>query len=139
MFSMESIYGLNGRDAKQELMDRYEAMVNTLSTLLDCGRWDVEELFDSKNNIEVGEIVKEAVEGNGIKLPDWNYVYREALYRFAAEHHLEVGVDVDITTNFSSDTDLYVSENLDPQIKEELEDLFNLEANVLEREDPERE
>lgn len=139
MFSMESIYGLNGRDAKQELMDRYEAMVNTLSTLLDCGRWDIEELFDSKNNIEVGEIVKEAVEGNGIKLPDWNYVYREALYRFAAEHDLEVGVDVDITTNFSSDTELYVSEDLDPQIKEELEDLLNLEANVMEREEPERE
>lgn len=63
------MYGLGNRDEATEMRERYNAMVNVLSDILDCGRWDIEDLFDSENNIEVGEIVKEYVEEFG-KLPD---------------------------------------------------------------------
>ena len=47
------MYGLNNRDENTEMRARYSAMVNVLSDILNCGRWDVEALFDSENNIEV--------------------------------------------------------------------------------------
>lgn len=52
------MYGLNNRDEVTEMKERYNAMVNVLSDILGCGRWDIEALFDSENNIEVGKIVK---------------------------------------------------------------------------------
>ena len=105
-------------------------MVNVLSDILSCGRWDIEELFDSENNIEVGDIIKYYVEEVG-ELPSWNMVYREAMFNFASEHELEVGVDVDIYTNACLDTHIYVREGLDEDIVNELQDLFNIEADVL--------
>ena len=45
------MYGLNGRDESMEMRARYSAMVNVLSDILNCGRWDIEKLFDSENNI----------------------------------------------------------------------------------------
>lgn len=92
------MYGLKNRNENAEMRERYNAMVNVLSDILNCGRWDIEALFDSDNNIEVGEIVKRYVEEVGC-LPNWNTVYYEALSDFASEHNLEVGVDVDIYTN----------------------------------------
>ena len=56
------MYGLNNRDEVTEMRSRYSAMVNVLSDILGCGRWDIEVLFDSENNIEVGEIVRNYVE-----------------------------------------------------------------------------
>ena len=124
------LYGLNDRSEEREMRARYEAMVNVLSDILSCGRWDIEELFDSENNIEVGEIVKRYVEELSC-LPNWNIVYREAMFDFASEHELEVGVDVDIYTNCCLDTHIYVREDLDEDIVNELEDLFNMEADIL--------
>lgn len=124
------LYGLNDRSEEREMRARYEAMVNVLSDILSCGRWDIEELFDSENNIEVGEIVKRYVEELSC-LPNWNTVYREAMFDFASEHELEVGVDVDIYTNCCLDTHIYVREDLDEDIVNELEDLFNMEADIL--------
>lgn len=124
------MYGLGDRDKTKEMEERYNSMVNIFSDILSCGRWDIEALFDSKNNIEVGEIVKRWVEEFG-ELPDWNTVYREALLDFAAENDLKVGVDVDIYTNFCMNTSIYAREGLDEEIKEKLEDLFGMEAREL--------
>lgn len=124
------MYGLDNRDEVTEMRERYNAMVNVLSDILDCGRWDIEDLFDSENNIEVGEIVKEYVENFG-KLPDANTVYREAMYEFASEHDLEVGVDVDIYTNSCLDTHIYARRGLNSEIVEEMENLFNMDAETL--------
>lgn len=124
------MYGLGDRDYQREMESRYNSMVNILSDILNCGRWDIEELFDSKNNIEVGEIVKRWVEEFGM-LPDWNSVYREALFDFAAEHDLEPGVDIDIYTNACLDTHIYVREGLDEDIIQELENLFGMDADEL--------
>lgn len=55
---VDNMYGLNGRNEEKEMSERYNAMVNVLSDIFSCGRWDIEDLFDSENNIEVGEIVK---------------------------------------------------------------------------------
>lgn len=123
------MYGLGKRDKFQEMESRYNAMVNVLSDILSCGRWDVEKLFDSENNIEVGDIVKHYVEELGY-LPDWNTVYREAMFIFASEHNLEIGVDVDIYTN-CLDTHIYAREGLDKEIVEEMENLFNMSADEL--------
>lgn len=124
------MYGLKERDEQTEMKARYDAMVNVLSDILSCGIWDIEELFDSENDIEVGEIVKDYVEYNG-RLPNWNAIYREALYDFASENDLEVGVDVDIYTNSCLDTHIYVRDSLNPEIVEKLEDLFNMEAEIM--------
>ena len=91
------MYGLNGRNEEKEMKQRYNAMVNVLSDIFSCGRWDIEDLFDSENNIEVGQIAKRYVEECG-SLPDSNTIYYEAMLDFASEHELEMGVDVDIYT-----------------------------------------
>lgn len=124
------MYGLNNRDEITEMKARYSAMVNILSDILDCGTWDIEELFDSNNNIEVGDIIKNYVEECG-KLPTWNTVYREALFDFASEYNLEVGVDVDIYTNSCLDTHIYARKGLNKEIIEKLEELFNMEVATL--------
>lgn len=124
------MYGLKNRNENTEMRERYNAMVNVLSDILNCGRWDIEALFDSDNNIEVGEIVKRYVEEVGC-LPNWNTVYYEALSDFASEHNLEVGVDVDIYTNACLDTHLYVREGLDEEIIKEMEALFDMEVDIL--------
>lgn len=124
------MYGLNGRNEKDEMKKRYEAMVNVFSDLLSCGRDDIEELFDSENNIEVGDIVRECVKDTG-ELPTWNELYRIAMWDFAEEYNLDMGVDVDIYTNFCLDTRIYAREGLDNEIKEKLENLFNMQSNVL--------
>lgn len=124
------MYGLNGRNEKDEMKKRYEAMVNVFSDLLSCGRDDIEELFDSENNIEVGDIVRECVKDTG-ELPTWNELYRIAMWDFAEEYNLDMGVDVDIYTNFCLDARIYAREGLDNEIKEKLENLFNMQSNVL--------
>lgn len=124
------MYGLNGRNEEKEMRERYNAMVNILSDILSCGRWDIEELFDSENNIEVGEITKRWVEESG-NFPDWNTIYYEALIDFASEHNLEMGVDVDIYTNSCLDTHIYVKEGLDEDIVEEMKNLFNMDVETL--------
>lgn len=117
-------------DNLKELKQRYRAMVNILSDILNCGRWDIEEMFDSSNNIEVGEIIKDYVDEFG-QLPDWNTVYREAMLNFAAEHDLEPGYDVDIYTNACLDTHIYAREGLDEDIIKEMEELFGINAETL--------
>lgn len=124
------MYGLNNRDEKTEMEARYSAMVNVLSDILNCGIWDIEELFDSENNIEVGEIVKNWVEETG-SLPNWNTVYYEALADFASDHDLEMGVDVNICANACLDTHIYAKEDLDADIVSEMETLFNMEVDTL--------
>ena len=124
------MYGLNDRNEVTEMRARYSAMVNVLSDILGCGVWDIEELFDSENNIEVGEIVKYYVEETG-SLPNWNTVYYEAMMDFASEHDLEFGVDVDIYTNCCLDTHIYAREGLDESIIEEMENLFNMEVETM--------
>lgn len=124
------MYGLNDRNEVTEMRARYSAMVNVLSDILGCGVWDIEELFDSENNIEVGEIVKYYVVETG-SLPNWNAVYYEAMIDFASEHNLEFGVDVDIYTNSCLDTHIYVREGLDESIVEEMESLFNMEVETM--------
>ena len=126
------MYGLNNRDENTEMRARYSAMVNVLSDILNCGRWDIEALFDSENNIEVGEIVKNWVEETGT-LPDWNTVHYEALVDFVSDHDLEMGVDVDIYTNSCLDTHIYAKEGLDADIVAEMENLFNMDADILSR------
>ena len=124
------MYNLNNRNEAMEMKARYDAMVNVLSDILNCGRWDIEELFDSENNIEVGDIIKHYVEELGC-LPDWNSVYRETMFEFASEHNLEVGVDVDIYTNCCLDTHIYAREGLDEEIVKEMESLFNMDIETL--------
>lgn len=124
------MYGLKDRNEIIEMRERYNAMVNVLSDILDCGRWDIEDLFDSENNIEVGDIIKRYVEEVGC-LPNWNTVYYEALLDFASEHNLEIGVDVDIYTNACLDTHLYAREGLDKEIIEDMETLFNIDIETL--------
>lgn len=124
------IYGLNNRDEIKEMRARYEAMRNVLSDILKCGIWDIEELFDSENNIEVGDIVKSYVEELG-SLPTWNDVYYEAMVNFAAEHDLEMDKDVAIYTNACLDTHIYAREGLDKEIIEEMESLFNMTCDEL--------
>lgn len=126
------MYNLGDRDEVKEMRARYDAMVNVLSDILSCGRWDVEELFDSDNDIEVADIVKNYVSETG-SLPDWNTVYSEALLDFAAEHDLEYGVDVEIYTNSCLDTHIYVREGLDEEIVKEIEKLFNFSTEVINR------
>lgn len=124
------IYGLGDRDEVTEMRERYHAMVNVLSDLFNCGRWDIEDMFDSENNIEVGEIVKRYVDAVG-RLPDWNTIYREAMIDFASENELELGEDVDIYTNCCLDTYIYAREGLDSNIVEEMESLFGMSAEEL--------
>lgn len=124
------MYGLNGRDEIVEMRARYSAMVNVLSDIFGCGVWDIEELFDSENDIEVGEITKYYVEEFG-SLPNWNTIYREAMMNFASEHDLEIGVDVDIYTNACLDTHIYAREGLDDDIIKEMESLFNMKTETL--------
>lgn len=124
------IYGLGDRDEIKEMRERYNAMVNVLSDILGCGRWDIEELFDSKNNIEVGEITKRWVEEFGC-LPTWNDIYREALYDFASENNLEEGKDIDIYTKACLDTHIYLSEEKYDDYAEKLEDLFNMSVKEM--------
>lgn len=124
------MYGLNNRDEFTEMKTRYSMMVNVLSDILDCGRWDIEALFDSKNDIEVGEIVKEYVDEFG-RLPNWNTIYLEAMLIFASEHDLEFGVDVDIYTNSCLDTHIYAKEGLDENIIKEMEKLFNMKVGIM--------
>lgn len=124
------MYGLNNRNEITEMRERYSAMVNVLSDILGCGTWDIEELFDSENNIEVGEIVKYYVEETG-SLPNWNTIYYEAMMNFASEYNLEMGVDVDIYTNSCLDTFIFAREDLDKNIIVEMENLFNMEVEVM--------
>lgn len=124
------MHGLNHRNEVIEMRARYYAMVNVLSDILDCGVWDTEELFDSENNIEVGEIVKYYVEGTG-NLPNWNTIYYEAMIDFASEYDLEFGVDVDIYTNCCLDTHIYAREDLDKSIVGKMENLFNMEVETM--------
>lgn len=124
------LYGLNDRDETREMQERYNAMVNVLSDILSCGRWDIEKLFDSENHIEVGEIVKSYIEEVG-ELPNWNTVYNEAMLNFACEHDLKIGIDVDIYTNACLDTHIYAREGLDEDIIKEMETLFNMEVGTL--------
>lgn len=124
------IYGLNNRNEQQEMESRYNAMVGVLSDILNCGRWDIEELFDSENNIDVGEIINTYVDEIGT-IPDWNAIYYEAMINFANEHDLVIGKDVDIYTNACLDTCIYAREGLDEDIVNDMEDLFNMEADTL--------
>ena len=124
------MYNLNDRKEVTEMKARYDAMVNVLSDILNCGRWDIEELFDSENNIEVGYIVKRYVEKLGC-LPSWNTIYYEAMMEFVSEHNLEIGVDVDIYTNCCLDTHIYAREGLDEEIVKEMESLFNMDIETL--------
>ena len=124
------IYGLGNRDEVTEMRERYNAMVNVLSDLFDCGRWDIEEMFDSENNIEVGEIVRRYVDEVG-KLPTNNTIYYEAMLDFASERELEMGKDVDIYTNACLDTHIYARKGLDPDIVEAMETLFGMETEEL--------
>ena len=124
------MYGLNDRNEMQEMRERYEAMINVLSELFSCGRWDIEEMFDSKNNIEVGEIVTEWVRETGT-LPTWNDIYRDALSIFAGERDLEIGEDVDIFTNCCLDTHIYAKAGLDESIIDELQTLFNMDVEEM--------
>lgn len=128
---INTLYGIGERDEATEIRARYNALVNTFSDILGCGIWDIEEMFDSKNNIEVGEIIKRWITETG-KLPTWNDVYREALFDFAFEKELEVGKDVDIYTNSCLDTHIYYRKGLDKTIVDELKDLFNLDAEEME-------
>lgn len=128
--SMYGLYGLGDRDEVKEMSERYWAMVNTLSQLFNCGRWDIEEMFDSENNIEVGDIVTHWVEELGY-LPDWNTIYREALLWFASDNNLEEGKDVDIYTNCCLDTHIYARKDIDEDIKEKLETLFGTDVEEL--------
>ena len=125
------MYGLNNRNEITEMRERYSAMVNVLSDILGCGTWDIEELFDSENNIEVGEIVKYYVEETG-NLPNWNTIYYEAMMNFASEYNLEMGVDVDIYTNSCLDTYIFAREDLNKDIIVEMENLFNMEVRAME-------
>lgn len=127
---VDSMYGLNGRNEEKEMRKRYNAMVNVLSDIFHCGIWDIEDLFDSENNIEVGEITKRWVEEFG-NLPDRNNIYYEAMLDFASEYELEMGVDVDIYTNSCLDTYIYVREGLDEEIVREMERLFNMSVETL--------
>ena len=124
------MYGLGNRDKYTEMELRYKALVNTFSSLLSTGVWDIEELFDSENNIEVADIIRAYVEETG-ELPTWGTVYREALYNFAEEHGLEVFKDIDIHTNCCLDTRLFARADLDEEIVQDLEDLFNLPVNEM--------
>lgn len=127
---VEVMYGLNGRNEEKEIRERYNAMVNVLSDIFNCGRWDIEKLFDSENNIEVGEITKRWVEECS-SLPDWNTIYYEAMLDFASEHDLEIGVDVDIYTNACLDAHIYAREGLDEDIIEEMKNLFDMDVETL--------
>lgn len=118
------MYGVGNRDEYTEMKARYDAMVNFLSDMFNCGRWDIEKLVDSNNNIEVGIIVKKYVEDVGM-LPSYNTVLREAIFDFASEYDLEVGKDIDIYTNYL-DTHIYAREDLNEQIKERLEELYGM-------------
>ena len=124
------MYGLNNRDELTEMKARYSMMVNVLSNILDCGRWDIEELFDSKNNIKVGKIIKRYVDELG-ELPDWNALYYEAMLDFASEYDLKPGVDIDIYTNSCLDTHIYAREGLDESIIKEMENLFNIKVEIM--------
>lgn len=124
------MYGLNGRNEEKEMRERYCAMCSVLSDIFSCGRWDIESLFDSENNIEVGEITKRYVE-ECESLPNSNTIYYEAMLDFASEHELEMGVDVDIYTNSCIDTHIYAREGLDKEIVEEMENLFNMRVETL--------
>lgn len=124
------MYGLNGRNKEKEMRERYNAMVNVLSDIFSCGRWDIEDLFDSENNIEVGEITKRWVEECG-SLPDRNTIYYEAMLDFASEHELEMAIDVDIYTNACLNTHIYAREGLDEKIVEEMGNLFNMNVETL--------
>ena len=124
------MYGLSNQDESTEMKARYSMMVNVLSDILNCGRWDIEELFDSKNDIEVGEIVKQYVDEFG-RLPNWNTVYREAMLNFVSEHDLEFGIDVDIYTDSCIDTHIYAKKGLDEDIVREMENLFNMRVETM--------
>lgn len=124
------MFGLNGRNEIEEMRSRYSAMVNVLSDILSCGRWDIETLFDSENNIEVGEIVRNYVDETG-RLPNWNTVYYEAIAEFASEHNLDLDKDIAIYTNACIDTHIYARDGLDPDTVEELQDLFGMEVETL--------
>lgn len=87
-------------------------------------------MFDSENNIEVGEIIKRWVEECG-SLPDINTIYYESMLDFASEHELEMGVDVDIYTNACLDTHIYAKKGLGEEIIEEMENLFNMSVETL--------
>lgn len=124
------IYGLGDRNETEELRKRYDAMVNVLSDILDCGRWEIEELFDSENRVEPGEIIKNYVKEIGT-IPGWNAIYYEAMYIFADENDLEMGKDVKIYINGAIDTHIYAREDLDVEIVEKMENLFNLPAEIM--------
>lgn len=124
------MYGLKDRNEATEMRARYSAMVNVLSDILDCGIWDIEELFYSKNNIEVGEIIKYYVEETH-SLPSRNQIYYQAMENFASEYDLRLGIDVDIYANSCLDTHIYAREGLDGNIIEEMENIFNIEPEIL--------
>ena len=84
------MYGLGDRNEYEEMKARYDAMVNFMSDMFSCGKWDIEDMVDSENNIEVGDIVKRWVEETG-SLPTRNDIYREALLDFSSEYDLEYG------------------------------------------------
>ena len=125
------MYGLNGRDEITEMRARYSAMTRVLSDILDCGIWDIETLFDSDNNIEVGEIIKRYVE-NCKRLPSWNTIYRWAMYDFASEYELEFERDVDIYANGCLDSHIYARGDLPEDIIEEMANLFNIGVEIFE-------
>ena len=124
------MYGLRNRDKVIEMEARYNGMVCELSAMFDCGIWDIECLFDSRNHIDVAFIVKEHVNEFG-SLPTWNQIYRQAFYDFVSEHDLVAGKDVDIYLNYCLDTHIYVREDLDKQIVEEFEYLFGMDAELM--------
>lgn len=124
------MYGLNGRNEIVEMKKRYNAMVNVFSDILSCGRWEIEELFDSQNNIEVGDIIARYTEEMG-EFPDRNTVYREAMIEFATNNNLEVGKDIDIYTNGCLDTYIYLREELMADYGENLQDIFNMNVEIL--------
>lgn len=124
------MYRLNDRNEFAEMKARYEAMVNIFSDILNCGRYEIEELFDSETNIEVGDIVKRYVEETGV-LPDRNTVYIEALFDFSSEHDIEIGKDIDIYANGCLDTHIYLKEDLMEDFKNDLEYIFGIDVKVL--------
>lgn len=112
---------------------RNRALEKTFSDILDCDLSDIYILFDPEVKIPVGDIITKYVGREG-ELPTWNDIYYEAMFNFAVEHHLKMGFDINICTNLSSDTHIYVSENLNNKYIEDIKALFNMNVEIMDDE-----
>lgn len=124
------IYGLGDRNEDKEMRIRYDKMIHALSVMFNCGIWDIEDMFDSRKNIDVGNIVKDYVDEIGV-LPTNNSIFHEAMLIFASEHGLEIGTDIDIYTNSCLDTHIYARDSLSTELKEELENIYGIDVEEL--------